>query len=231
LNLAIIPARGGSKRIPYKNIKEFCGKPILTYSIDAAVNSRLFDEVMVSTDDEQIAMIATTSKAKIPFMRSTENSDDYTALNSVVIEVINEYKKRGLTFDNFCCILPTAPFITEDLLQKSYELLIRKKANIVFPIVKFSYPIQRALRLNDTFVEMVNPENYYKRSQDFEERYHDSGLFYWGHTEFFIENPKFFGDKSVGLPIHPSIAQDIDTIEDWEIAEIKYRILKNKTNG
>jgi N-acylneuraminate cytidylyltransferase len=226
--LAIIPARGGSKRIPRKNIKNFLGKPIITYSIERAINSKLFDEVMVSTDDEEIAEVAKKYGAEVPFMRSKKNSDDYAGTADVIEEVLKDYSKEGEEFKIFCCIYPTAPLISEENLKKGLELLKSGKFNSVFPVVGFSYPIQRALRLDQNYkTEMIWPENQKERSQDLEEACHDAGQFYWGISEKFLKDKKLFSKNSGAIMLKETEVQDIDSSEDWKMAGIKYQILNN----
>ena len=221
-NIAIIPARGGSKRIPKKNIKEFCGKPIIAYSIEAAIQSNLFDEIMVSTDDEKIAEVAREYGAKIPFKRSKETSNDFAILNDVINEVLECYKKEEKHFDYGCCILPTAPFITTEKLKQAFEMLLNNGFDSVRPIVKYSYPIQRAFKLlPDKSVQMFNPEYLKTRSQDLEPAYHDAGQFYW-----FDANKLLSGSNRGAIIISETEAHDIDTIEDWKIAEIKMQVLR-----
>jgi pseudaminic acid cytidylyltransferase len=223
--LALIPARGGSKRIPHKNIKPFLGKPIIAYSIEVAKKSGLFDEIIVSTDDKKIAEVAIQYGASVPFMRSKKTSDDHTPLNDVFLEVINKYKELGKEFDYTCMILPTAPFITVENLKKGFDLLTNSTFYSVRPIVKFDFPIQRAFRLKENGeVEPMFPEFFPKRSQDLEPSYHDAGQFYW------IKEDKGIIENQGGFEISSNFAQDIDTTEDWEIAEMKYLILKNKKN-
>lgn len=176
--IAIITARGGSKRIPKKNIKDFCGKPIIAYSIEAAISSKLFDEVMVSTDSEEIAEIAKKYGASVPFMRSAETSNDYATTNDVLIEVFNEYKKRGQEFDIAVCIYPTAPFVTADKLKRAIDMVEKDGADAVTPVVQFSFPPQRAFIIRDNALEYQYPENASARSQDLEPIYHDCGQFY-----------------------------------------------------
>lgn len=219
-NLAIIPARGGSKRIPRKNIKDFLGKPIISYSIEAALDSKLFEEVMVSTDDKEIAEVAKKYGAKVPFMRSSDNADDYATLSDVVAEVKENYSGRGKKFDYICCILPTAPFTTISLLKKGFSLLIDNSVDSVRPITEFSYPIQRAVKMRSGLLEMFWPEEANTRSQDLEPAYHDAGLFYWMNFEKGMK-----GKKKMGFELSKSLVQDIDTIEDWKIAEFKYKYL------
>lgn len=227
--IAIITARGGSKRIPRKNIREFCGHPIIKYSIEAAISSKSFDEVMVSTDDKEIAEIARKYGAKVPFLRSKENSDDYSGTVDVLLEVINEYKKIGKCFDYLCCIYPTAPFITAKKLTSSIKLLQENKdCDCIIPVVKYSYPIQRSLKIDNGKLKMNWPENYSKRSQDLEDAYHDSGQFYITKTQQLLENKTLFSMNAIPVTISETEAQDIDNEEDWKIAEIKFRVLYNK---
>ncbi len=226
-NIAIIPARGGSKRIPKKNIKKFWGKPIIAYSIETALQSNIFDEVMVSTDDKEIAEIAIKYGAKVPFFRSQKTSDDFATLSDVVLEVIQAYKNRKQNeFNNICCILPTAPFIQIDDLKKSYNKLINSDFDSVFPVVKFDFPIQRAMQFSGEKIQMIWPENLNKRSQDLEETYHDAGLFYWIKTDAFLKEKKLWTHNTSAIIIDTQKAQDIDTLDDWKIAEMKYKILK-----
>lgn len=220
-NLCIIPARGGSKRIPRKNIKPFMGKPIIAYSIEAALKSGLFDEVMVSTDNLEFAEVARQFDAAVPFMRSEKTANDYAGLTDVIDEVIATYKERNLYFDNYCCLLSTAPFVNSDLLKESYELFVEKEFDTLRPIVRFDYPIQRAYRMDeDNVVSFMQPEYLNTRSQDLEKAYHDAGLFYWGTCAV-----GFKGNKWGGYVIDESVCQDIDTEDDWRMAELKYKIL------
>ncbi|HRR10048.1 MAG TPA: pseudaminic acid cytidylyltransferase [Rhodothermales bacterium] len=221
-NLAIITARGGSKRIPKKNIKLFCGKPIIAYSIEAALSSGLFDEVMVSTDDEEIRLVAEKYGATVPFLRSEETANDYAGLSVVIEEVKNEYQKREMNFDFVCCILPTAPLISVAALQKGFALLKERKADVILPVVKFSYPIQRAFKMTDDTLEMFYPEFYEYRSQDLEPAYHDSGQFYWMKYDKSLKSK-----NKLGYEISEIEAQDIDTESDWKLAELKYKLLNN----
>ena len=227
-NLALITARGGSKRIPRKNIREFCGKPILCYSIDAALESGAFEEVMVSTDDEEIADIARQSGASVPFFRSPETAGDYASTDDVIMEVLQEYQKLGKEFDAFCCIYPTAPFLTGNRLKDAMELL--KNADSVLPVVPFSYPPQRGLIVNQAgFVERQFPEYAAARSQDLPTIYHDCGQFYACRTIPFLEAGTTDVKRLVPLVLSEMEVQDIDTLEDWAMAEIKYRrIYKNE---
>lgn len=219
-NICIIPARGGSKRIPRKNIKSFMGKPIIAYSIVAALQSGLFDKVMVSTDDDEIAEVAKLYGAEIPFRRSTENSNDHAGLADVIDEVLKIYSLSGIFFENWCCLLATAPFVTPFLLNNSYHLFIKNNFDTIRPVVRFSYPIQRAFRMNSTGdVSFINPEYASARTQDLEVAFHDAGLFYWGTVD-----RGFGGNKWGGFEVDENYCQDIDTESDWELAEVKYRI-------
>ena len=167
-SVAIITARGGSKRIPRKNVKEFCGKPIIVYSIEAALESGLFDEVMVSTEDEEIAGIAKAAGARVPFMRSGENAGDYASTDDVLLEVLEAYREQGREFDSFCCLYPTAPFVTAEKLRRAMQLL--DKADSVMPVVAFSFPPQRCMVLNEEGeLRMKWPEHAKTRSQDLEQ--------------------------------------------------------------
>lgn len=220
--IAVITARGGSKRIPRKNIKEFMGKPMLAYAIEAAVNSKVFDEVMVSTDDVEIAEIAKQFGAKVPFMRSEKTANDFATTANVLDEVISEYKKRGKTFDELCCIYPCVPFLTADVINNAYEKFKTSDADRLIPVVKYSFPIQRAFKLNEQgMLEYREPENAPKRSQDLEPMYHDVGMFYFYKTE------KMNSDKITMLEMDETMVQDIDNESDWRMAETKYRIMHN----
>ncbi|MDY2699313.1 MAG: pseudaminic acid cytidylyltransferase [Lachnospiraceae bacterium] len=222
--LAIITARGGSKRIPRKNIKPFCGKPILCYSIEAALSSGVFDEVMVSTDDEEIAQVAKQAGAKVPFFRSAETADDYASTDDVIMEVIKAYQQIGQYFDSFCCIYPTAPFLSSERLRSAMELL--KEADSVMPVVPFSYPPQRGLIVNSAgFVERQFPEYATARSQDLPKIYHDCGQFYACRTDAFLAAGTTDVERLLPLVLTELEVQDIDTMEDWDLAELKYRML------
>ena len=228
--IAIITARGGSKRIPRKNVKEFLGSPIIKYSIDAALQAGCFDEVMVSTDDEEIAEIATNLGAKIPFLRSKENANDFATTADVIIEVLNNYKKAGVEFEYACCIYPTAPFVTAKKLMVSYQKLIESGAKTLVPIVSFSFPILRSFKIEEGLVKMNWPEYMQTRSQDLQPAYHDCGQFYFFNTESFLQTKQLFTEFTIPYEMPESEVQDIDTEEDWKIAEIKYSLL-NKNKG
>lgn len=227
-NLCIIPARGGSKRIPRKNIKDFLGKPIIAYSISTALKSNLFDEVMVSTDDTEIAEAAIQHGAKVPFLRSELTANDYASTVEVLLEVINNYTLEGIVFDNACCLYPTAPLVKSTHLHKGYELLGSEKVDSVFPITTFSYPIWRGLRFDkENKIKMVWPEHLNSRSQDLEEIFHDAGQWYWFTIDRLLRNKKLFTENSSALVLEPMEVQDIDTIHDWKIAELKYAYLQS----
>jgi pseudaminic acid cytidylyltransferase len=226
--LAIITARGGSKRIPRKNIKKFLGSPIIKYSIDAALGAGCFDEVMVSTDDQEIANIAAGLGAKIPFMRSIDASNDHATTAEVVLEVLESYKKQGIEFEYFCCIYPTAPFITSEKLKTAYEMLISSGAKSLIPIVSFGFPILRSFKIEDGLVKMNWPEHMATRSQDLPPAYHDCGQFYFLKTDNFLIDKKMYTDLMIPFEMPESEVQDIDNEEDWKVAEIKYTFLKEK---
>lgn len=223
--IAIITARGGSKRIPKKNVKDFLGKPIIQYSIEAALQSNCFDEVMVSTDDKNIADLALQLGAKVPFMRSEKNSDDFATTADVIIEVLAEYKKQEKEFEYACCIYPTAPFVTGTKLKLAFEKIRSANATTVLPIVKFGFPIMRSLKMEDDFVKFNWPEFESKRSQDIPSSYHDAGQFYLVRVNDFLQTKKLFSDKCIGLEMPETEVQDIDTPEDWKMAEIKYNFM------
>lgn len=226
-NVAIITARGGSKRIPRKNIKPFQGKPIIAYPIEAALQSGLFDLVMVSTDDEEIAGISKQYGAEVPFYRSPDNSDDYAGTGAVMVEVLQQLKDIGKTFDYACCLYPTAPFVSVHSLQESFRLLQEKRYDSVFPVCAFSFPILRSLKMNpDGRVEMNFPENFARRSQDLPPAYHDAGQFYWTRVEAFEQDPKLYTANSGAIVLSELEVQDIDNESDWALAEIKYSMLK-----
>lgn len=222
--LCIIPARGGSKRIPRKNIKDFLGKPIISYPIECAQKSGLFDEVMVSTDDREIASIALEFGAKVPFMRSLENANDYAGTFEVIEEVITRYKEEGKEFAQACCIYPTAPLLTVDKIKEGLELLIKEDFTSVFPVVDFGYPILRSLKLDKQKKVVMNwPEYQQSRSQDLPTVYHDAGQFYWFNTQAIMKAKQLFSGNSGAIILNQIEVQDIDNLVDWQLAELKYR--------
>ena len=224
--VAIITARGGSKRIPRKNIRDFCGKPIIAYSLEAAIASGVFDTVMVSTDDAEIAEVARKYGAEVPFMRSEENADDYAVTRDVVKEVLDSYAKIGECFDIACCIYPTAPFLTGEKLKKAVELLQEHDADSVVPVVRFGFPPQRSLVVREGRLQFRWPEHTFTRSQDLEPFYHDVGQFYCLRTESFLEQMSLFMHKTVSLELSELEVQDIDNEQDWKIAELKYSMMR-----
>lgn len=226
-NLAIIPARGGSKRIPRKNVKDFLGKPIIAYSIEAALKSGLFEEVMVSTDDDKIAGIAKEYGASVPFMRSKETADDFATTMDVLNEVINTYKKEfNKEFDYVCCIYATAPLIQIEQLKKGFNLLLNEKLSSVYPIVPYGYPVWRGVKINDFgHPEMVWKEFINSRSQDLETVYHDAGQWYWYNPKKIADT--LFTNDSSAIILSEDKVQDIDTMTDWKLAEIKYELIQN----
>ncbi|MCR4596315.1 MAG: pseudaminic acid cytidylyltransferase [Lachnospiraceae bacterium] len=227
--IAIITARGGSKRIPRKNIREFCGKPIMNYSIEAALAAGIFDEVMVSTEDDEIADIAREAGAEVPFMRSAETSSDTATTEEVITEVLRRYDEMGRTFEYGCCIYPTAPFVTAHKLRDAYDILVESGAQSIVPMQEFTYPPQRGLIIDgEGYVKMIHPEYAATRSQDLEKHYHECGQFYIFRISDFLVQRDTTMERSIPYIIDPVESQDIDTESDWELAELKYRFLREK---
>ncbi len=223
--VAIIPARGGSKRIPRKNIKPFFGQPIIGYSIRAAQESGLFDSIVVSTDDEEIADVARSFGADIPFMRPPSLADDHTGTGAVVCNALNWFHQNGKTYDAACCIYATAPLLDPQRLKEGWDKLQGKR--FAFSVTSYAFPIQRALKQTaDGSVDMFWPENLTKRSQDLEPAYHDAAQFYWGWTDAWLNGEIAFSPISAPVILPRTQVVDIDTPEDWEVAEVTYRILK-----
>jgi len=222
--LAIIPARGGSKRIPHKNIKLFLGKPIISYSIQAALQSGCFNEVMVSTDDQEITRIAKKFGAVVPFLRSQKASNDEATTADVIDEVLHQYRRRGRQFEFFCTLYPTAPFVTPEKLRSAFEILKKTDVDSVMPVVKYSSPIQRALIIKNGKLRRLHPEYAKTRSQDLPPTYHDPGQFYFMRTKAFVN--RHLTNNTIPFEIPELEAQDIDTPQDWIIAEYKYRFPK-----
>lgn len=227
-NLCIIPARGGSKRIPRKNIKLFLGKPIIAYSIEEALASGLFDEIMVSTDDVEIAQIAMEYGAVVPFMRSDETSNDFATTFDVIAEVVKKYQSLGREFEYACCLYSCAPFVTAEKLTQGYELLLNAAFDTVFPVMRFGFPIQRSLK-RDTHskVDFFYPENALTRSQDLTPSFHDAGQFYWMNINTCMEQQKILTDNTGSIEITELEGQDIDNEVDWKLAELKYELLQS----
>ena len=223
--VAIITARGGSKGIPGKNKKNFLGKPIICYSIEAALTSGIFDEVMVSTDDEEIAEIARKAGAKVPFMRSEKTANDYATTDDVLLEVLEEYEKRGKTFSYMACIYPTAPFVTAQKLQDALQILKDNDASGVMPVVRFSFPPQRGMAIRNGRLDYCYPENAMKRSQDLEAMYHDSGQFYVYDVKKYRACKGNLPDGYFPIEVSELEVQDIDNMSDWKLAEIKYEMM------
>jgi len=223
--VAIIPARGGSKRIPRKNIKNFCDKPMIAYSIEAALKSKFFDKVIVTTDDKEIADVAKYYGAEVPFMRPADLSDDHTATIPVIAHAIKELQKEG-PVEIACCIYATAPFIEEKYLKEAYEALRDNQSDYAFSATSFAFPIQRAIKLNkDKSVEMFNPEHFNTRSQDLEEAYHDAGQFYFGTAQAWLDARPIFSKESTAVILPRHKVQDIDTTEDFHRAELMYKVM------
>lgn len=225
MRVAMITARGGSKRIPRKNIKEFCGKPILAYSIEAALESHIFDEVMISTEDGEIADIAQKYGAAFPFRRSDEMAGDHAMTIDVMLEVVNEYKKLGKNPKSICCIYPTAPFVTAEKLKKANALFEESGADAVIPVVKFSFPPQRCFITDGDFIKYKWKEYEFSRSQDLEPFYHDVGQFYFIKTDVMVSQRTLVPERTAPLIMDEMEVQDIDNIDDWNIAEIKYQAM------
>lgn len=231
MNVAIIPARGGSKRIPRKNIKEFCGKPMIAWSIEAALQSGCFGRVIVSTDDAEIADVARQAGADVPFMRPASLSDDHTGTTAVIrhgIEWLAEHKEKP---QHACCIYATAPFVTPEDIQRGMQLLTTTGSDYAFSVTSYPFPIQRAIRVTQQGrVEMFQPEQFNTRSQDLEEAFHDAGQFYWGTLDAWLAEKVIFGADSVPVPLPRHRVQDIDTMEDWHRAELMFRAMREYRN-
>ncbi|MBP7860911.1 pseudaminic acid cytidylyltransferase [bacterium] len=228
MNLAIIPARRGSKRIANKNVKSFLGKPIIAYSIDVAKESGIFETVMVSTNCPQISEVARNYGADVPFMRSEEASNDHAGLEEVLEEVINSYLNLGIRYENACIILATAPFVTISKLKLGLELLKKEKCSSVVPVCRFAYPVQRSLKIVEERLELIWSEYYQYRSQDLEPAYHDVGQFYWIRVSELekVKNNFFQGAQPLEIP--ETEVQDIDSLSDWDLAEFKYQWLQRE---
>lgn len=225
-SICIIPARAGSKRIIKKNIKPFMGKPVMAYSIEAAINSGLFDVVMVSTDSEEFAEVARQYGAEVPFLRSEKTANDFAGTEDVIFEVLDNYKDMGKDFDNICCLYSTAPFVTSDRIAEAMSM-INEETDAVFTVVEYSYPIQRSLHIGcEGYISMKFPEFMDSRSQDLEKTYHDAGQFYIAKKEAFLREKTFWCKKTVPLVLSELEVQDLDTMTDWHLAEMKYNLIK-----
>ncbi len=227
MNICVIPARGGSKRILRKNIKEFNGKPIIAYSIEAALKSNCFDQVIVSTDDVEIVEVAKKYGAQVPFIRPTELSNDYAGTIPVIKHAIEWLEESNNTIESVCCLYATAPFIQPQTISRAFQQLQESKTDYCFSATSFTFPIQRAIRItqNDK-VEMFYPEYFNVRSQDLEEAYHDAGQFYWGKAQAFKDELPIFSEAASLFILPRYLVQDIDTTEDWIMAEAMYRVLQ-----
>jgi len=227
MNICVIPARAGSKRIPRKNIKEFNGKPIIAYSIEAALKSNCFTKIIVSTDDDEISEVARNHGAHVPFVRPDELSNDYVGTIPVVKHTIEWMEDNNNYIENVCCLYATAPFIKPKILSKAYRQLIKSSADYCFSVTSFAFPIQRAIRISHgDKVEMFNPEQFDKRSQDLEEAYHDAGQFYWGKAQAFKDESPLFSEIATPYVLPRYLVQDIDTMEDWVRAEAMHKVLQ-----
>lgn len=227
MRVAIIPARGGSKRIPRKNVRAFYGKPMLAWSIAAAQESGCFDRIVVSTDDREIASVAQGLGAEIPFLRPAELADDYTDTIAVIAHAIEALQAQGSAVAAACCIYATAPFVRAQDIQRGLRVLEESKAGFAFSVTSYAFPIQRAIRINcDNRVEMFQPENFNKRSQDLEEAWHDAGQFYWGSVGAWLSRQPLFSAQSAPVTLPRYRVQDIDTPEDWRRAELLFEVLR-----
>jgi N-acylneuraminate cytidylyltransferase len=228
MRLCVIPARGGSKRIPRKNIKDFFGQAMIGYSIKAALKSKCFDQVIVSTDDAEIAEVAKSFGASVPFMRPNELANDYAGTIPVVKHAIEWFDEQGQSPSEVCCLYATAPFVNANLIEKAYEQMQSSKADYCFTVTSFTFPIQRAIKITaENRIEMFYPEYLKTRSQDLEECYHDAGQFYWGRSEAFKQQKPLFSKNAIPYILQRYLVQDIDTLEDWKRAELMYQVLKN----
>lgn len=225
MRVAIIPARGGSKRIPRKNIKPFAGLPIIAYSIKAALESNLFDRIIVTTDDEEIADVARSFGAEIPFIRPKELSDDHTATIPVIAHAIQTLQKQSV-IHAACCIYATAPFIRSEDIVTAYNALITQNKHYAFPVTTFPFPIFRSVKRDDAGnIEMFWPQHFATRSQDLEEAYHDVGQFYWGTPDAWLGGKPIFSEAATTIVLPRHLVQDIDTPEDWHRAELMHKVL------
>ncbi len=226
MNICIIPARGGSKRIPKKNIRLFCGTPIIKWSIDAAFNSKCFDKVIVSTDSEEISNLSKSYGAEVPFIRPKNISDDFTPTVPVINHAINFINQKYGLVKYACCIYATAPFIESKYIKIGFDKLVNEKANFSFSATSFPFPIQRAIMIDsNNRSKMFFPEEFNSRSQDLKSAFHDAGQFYWGKTASWLNNKSIFEDNSLPIIIPRHKVQDIDTFEDWERAEIMFKAI------
>ncbi|GAC20838.1 pseudaminic acid cytidylyltransferase [Paraglaciecola arctica] len=224
MNIAIIPARGGSKRIPGKNIKMFAGKPLIAYSIEAAKESGLFDKILISTDSEEVAEVAKSYGADVPFIRPQELSNDFVGTRPVTNHGIKYCIEHFYKPEFCCCIYATAPFLQAKYLQQGLDLLKQdSEKSFAFSVTSFPFPVQRALKIDQAGISAMFPEDIGKRSQDLQEAYHDAGQFYWGRSDNYLSNKKIFSQHSLAVVLPRHLVQDIDTPEDWLQAELMYQ--------
>lgn len=227
MRLAVIPARGGSKRIPRKNIKPFCGKPMIAWSIEAAFASRCFDKIIVSTDDTEIAEVARAHGAEVPYMRPPELSDDHTGTTPVIANAVDWANHNLGTVEYACCIYATAPFVLAADLHRGFQLLKQQGAEYAFSVTSYPFPIQRAVKITNTRrIEMFTPEHFQSRSQDLEEAFHDAGQFYWGTANAWLQGKPLFSEHATPVKLPRHRVQDIDTPEDWERAEWLFKAMQ-----
>lgn len=232
MKIAIIPARGGSKRIPRKNIREFCGKPIIAYSIEAARQSNCFDRIIVSTDDAEIATVARDWGAETPFLRPAELANDFAGTIPVIKHAIEWFNKNEIQPELACCIYATAPFVTLQDLRRGLDTLLSTKSEYAFTLTSYPFPIQRAVKLTlSGRITMFQPEHFNTRSQDLEDAYHDAGQFYWGRCEAFLRELPMFSEAAAPVLLPRHRVQDIDTLEDWSRAELMFKILQQAERG
>ena len=232
MKLAVIPARGGSKRIPRKNIKLFCGKPMLAWPIEAALQSGAFDQVIVSTDDPEIAEVALQHGATVPFMRPEYLSDDYTGTIPVIQHAIEWFNTAGHAVDLVCCLYATAPFVMAEDILRGLQVLTESASDYAFTVTSYPFPIQRAIRVTGTGrIAMFNPEHFNTRSQDLEEAFHDAGQFYWGGASAWLRGEPIFGARSAPIVLPRYRVQDIDTQEDWERAQWLFKAMQAQLDG
>lgn len=232
MKIAVIPARGGSKRIPRKNIKEFCGKPMIVWSIEAALSSGCFDKVIVSTDDAEIADVAQQYGAGVPFIRPAALSDDHTGTTAVISHAIEWFLSQGQNVELVCCLYATAPFVKPEDLRRGLDILQANACNYAFSVTSYAFPIQRAIKISsDHRIGMFHPEHFHTRSQDLEEAFHDAGQFYWGKAEAWLNEKMIFGSSSMPVMLPRHRVQDIDTREDWQRAEWLFKAMQMQCAG
>lgn len=232
MRLAVIPARGGSKRIPRKNVKPFCGKPMIAWSIEAALSSGCLDRIIVSTDDAEIAEVARACGAEVPFMRPASLSDDHTGTIPVIAHAIEWMRAHGQAPAEVCALYATAPFVRGQDLQQGLQTLLEQGADYAFAVTSYAFPIQRAVRITQAGrVQMFDPAQFTTRSQDLEEAYHDAGQFYWGKADAWVQAEPLFSERAAPVMLPRHRVQDIDTQEDWIRAELMFKLLGSMDGG